>query len=164
MPGTGSTLIMKIGRNDPCPCGSGKKYKKCCSGKTGLSFTKEDRWSALSTLKRFAQEVMGPEVREAFIDFYGPHEDQLEDLDQHWYDLSSQVFDMWLLFDHEPPTGTRIVDIFLDVDPPVSPGEREYLSRVRDTVLRLYEVEDARPGVSLTLRDLHRKTTVTVRD
>jgi hypothetical protein len=21
---------MKIGRNDPCPCGSGKKYKKCC--------------------------------------------------------------------------------------------------------------------------------------
>jgi len=24
---------MKIGRNDPCPCGSGKKYKKCCMGK-----------------------------------------------------------------------------------------------------------------------------------
>lgn len=23
----------KIGRNDPCPCGSGKKYKKCCEGK-----------------------------------------------------------------------------------------------------------------------------------
>ena len=23
----------KIGRNDPCPCGSGKKYKKCCFGK-----------------------------------------------------------------------------------------------------------------------------------
>jgi hypothetical protein len=22
----------KIGRNDPCPCGSGKKYKKCCMG------------------------------------------------------------------------------------------------------------------------------------
>ncbi len=22
--------IAKIGRNDPCPCGSGKKYKKCC--------------------------------------------------------------------------------------------------------------------------------------
>ena len=21
---------MKIGRNEPCPCGSGKKYKKCC--------------------------------------------------------------------------------------------------------------------------------------
>ena len=21
---------VRIGRNDPCPCGSGKKYKKCC--------------------------------------------------------------------------------------------------------------------------------------
>ena len=24
---------MKIGRNDPCPCGSGKKYKFCCETK-----------------------------------------------------------------------------------------------------------------------------------
>ena len=24
------TQEAKIGRNDPCPCGSGKKYKKCC--------------------------------------------------------------------------------------------------------------------------------------
>ena len=23
----------EVGRNDPCPCGSGKKYKKCCGGK-----------------------------------------------------------------------------------------------------------------------------------
>ena len=23
-------LIKKVGRNEPCPCGSGKKYKKCC--------------------------------------------------------------------------------------------------------------------------------------
>ncbi len=23
----------KVGRNDPCPCGSGKKYKKCCLNK-----------------------------------------------------------------------------------------------------------------------------------
>ena len=23
------------GRNDPCPCGSGKKYKKCCATKKG---------------------------------------------------------------------------------------------------------------------------------
>ena len=29
----GKTIVRKgrkIGRNDPCPCGSGKKYKKCC--------------------------------------------------------------------------------------------------------------------------------------
>jgi hypothetical protein len=25
--------VAKVGRNDPCPCGSGRKYKKCCAGK-----------------------------------------------------------------------------------------------------------------------------------
>jgi preprotein translocase subunit SecA len=25
----------RVGRNDPCPCGSGKKYKNCCLRKTG---------------------------------------------------------------------------------------------------------------------------------
>ena len=31
--GAGETVVKeepKVGRNDPCPCGSGKKYKKCC--------------------------------------------------------------------------------------------------------------------------------------
>ena len=27
------TAAQKVGRNDPCPCGSGKKYKKCCGAK-----------------------------------------------------------------------------------------------------------------------------------
>ncbi|MDD5644561.1 MAG: preprotein translocase subunit SecA [bacterium] len=26
---------VKVGRNDPCPCGSGKKYKKCCGADSG---------------------------------------------------------------------------------------------------------------------------------
>jgi uncharacterized protein len=33
--GTGGgepVVSKKIGRNEPCPCGSGKKYKKCCGG------------------------------------------------------------------------------------------------------------------------------------
>jgi len=25
-----SVIVNKVGRNEPCPCGSGKKYKKCC--------------------------------------------------------------------------------------------------------------------------------------
>jgi len=34
--------LMETGRNDPCPCGSGEKYKKCCLGredKTGAHLT-----------------------------------------------------------------------------------------------------------------------------
>ncbi|HNV85944.1 MAG TPA: SEC-C metal-binding domain-containing protein [Candidatus Omnitrophota bacterium] len=29
-PGTPYRAEHQAGRNDPCPCGSGKKYKKCC--------------------------------------------------------------------------------------------------------------------------------------
>ena len=28
---SGQMLEAQIGRNEPCPCGSGKKYKKCCA-------------------------------------------------------------------------------------------------------------------------------------
>jgi preprotein translocase subunit SecA len=28
--GKGGVMTKKVGRNDPCPCGSGKKYKRCC--------------------------------------------------------------------------------------------------------------------------------------
>ncbi|MEK6302139.1 MAG: SEC-C metal-binding domain-containing protein [Acidobacteriota bacterium] len=36
--------MAKTGRNEPCPCGSGKKHKRCCYGKTALAFIPEDAW------------------------------------------------------------------------------------------------------------------------
>jgi uncharacterized protein YecA (UPF0149 family) len=32
VPATPYIAPPKTGRNEPCPCGSGKKYKKCCGG------------------------------------------------------------------------------------------------------------------------------------
>lgn len=40
--------MTKIGRNDPCPCGSGKKYKKCC-------FMDEERNTELKRAIRLAR-------------------------------------------------------------------------------------------------------------
>jgi hypothetical protein len=34
--------LRKIGRNDPCPCGSGKKYKKCCLNGTSDPLSGDD--------------------------------------------------------------------------------------------------------------------------
>ena len=64
---------MKIGRNDPCPCGSGKKFKKCCIDKpeykwkppaaTAVMESREfRRWAvpelaAMSELKMSAAEL-----------------------------------------------------------------------------------------------------------
>lgn len=34
----------KLGRNDPCPCGSGKKYKKCCMGRQNNRPVDSKKW------------------------------------------------------------------------------------------------------------------------
>ncbi len=36
--GEGTEIINKVGRNEPCPCGSGKKYKKCCGNNQGPGY------------------------------------------------------------------------------------------------------------------------------
>ena len=42
----------KIGRNDPCPCGSGKKYKHCCAMQTGFMRTKTLQDESFETLAK----------------------------------------------------------------------------------------------------------------
>jgi hypothetical protein len=42
---------MKIGRNDPCPCGSGFKYKKCCADKQDSGGQSTDAGSVMGELK-----------------------------------------------------------------------------------------------------------------
>ncbi|HTP26581.1 MAG TPA: hypothetical protein VMK12_13130, partial [Anaeromyxobacteraceae bacterium] len=48
--------------------------------------------------------------------------------------------------------------------PTLSTGERVFLGMMRDTSMRLYEIVDAVPGVSLTLRDVLEDNQVTVRE
>ncbi len=38
----------KTDRNDPCPCGSGKKYKQCCGGKGVEKTTFWTKWIAVT--------------------------------------------------------------------------------------------------------------------
>ena len=42
------SMRKKVGRNDPCPCGSGRKYKKCC-----LPNDVEDKKEGFKTIYRF---------------------------------------------------------------------------------------------------------------
>jgi hypothetical protein len=71
---------MKTGRNDPCPCGSGKKYKHCClNAVTVAAAAPTDlTWRRLRTLLdgfpdemlRFTVEAYGPSaVHEAWAEF-----------------------------------------------------------------------------------------------
>ncbi|MDN3508975.1 MAG: SEC-C metal-binding domain-containing protein [Candidatus Neptunochlamydia sp.] len=52
--------MKEAGRNDPCPCGSGKKYKKCCAQKSSMerrSFTAIDPSSFQSIMSRITGMV-----------------------------------------------------------------------------------------------------------
>ena len=46
---------MSVGRNDPCPCGSGKKYKKCCARQHQLE-------AKLADTRRDSAEVLGDDA------------------------------------------------------------------------------------------------------
>lgn len=46
---------MKIGRNDPCPCGSGKKYKRCCLNKAKEQYLAEAVMYSFQNIKRESQ-------------------------------------------------------------------------------------------------------------
>ncbi len=41
---------VKVGRNDPCPCGSGKKYKKCCLNKENKSSANNSKLAKLEQM------------------------------------------------------------------------------------------------------------------
>lgn len=51
--------MTKIGRNDPCPCGSGKKYKKCCAEISSTSAPKKALTEAKTKAELLAKKWMG---------------------------------------------------------------------------------------------------------
>ena len=59
--------MLKIGRNDPCPCGSGKKYKKCCLYKASIPAANLGR----RKLRRVESELM-PALMKHAEKYYGP--------------------------------------------------------------------------------------------
>ncbi|WP_405175564.1 SEC-C metal-binding domain-containing protein [Paenibacillus sp. FSL H8-0261] len=61
--------MSKIGRNDMCPCGSGKKYKKCCLGKETsavesiMQLVNKEEAAASETVAEKQEPVAQPEVK-----------------------------------------------------------------------------------------------------
>jgi hypothetical protein len=156
----------RSGRNDPCPCGSGKKYKRCCLDKEKApdGFSPDERRSAPIKLERFVEKELGPEDEKAWNSFYEEWEDRLEELDDTETEASEAVYDMWFFCDRKLTGGGSVVKSYLERGPLLSPGARRYLRLIRDSALRLYEVEDFSPGESITLVELPSGGRVTVHE
>lgn len=56
-------MVKKIGRNEPCPCGSGKKFKKCCQGKREKVAIEHAPTSTWDFVKRWVIHHKGKEIK-----------------------------------------------------------------------------------------------------
>ena len=129
------------GRNSPCPCGSGLKYKRCCAA----GYTRDDVAGAYEALGQRVSAWRGR--RELFWPaFFGPRgrvpgPRRAED----------ELFLDWMYFDVRDDRGVRVVDLLLRGER-LPRGVRAFAAAMRDSAVRLYEV--SRQGSRAKLRDV----------
>src|SRR5579872_367935 len=155
-------MYTKIGRNDPCPCGSGKKHKVCCLGTSAAptaSFSQDVRNRAFGALQEFAGRDDFAELRNAFAAlFFGEQFFELPSSQQQRVLQNADCmgnFHYWLLFEASLEGASRtLVRKFLSRKAHQLPlPDRRYLEAMSTSRLRLYEVENVQLDEGLRLRD-----------
>jgi SEC-C motif len=150
------------GRNEPCPCGSGRKYKQCCgNGKypSGVLAASSTRDAALAKLLTFAfHPAFDSDHAVAEVMFWGNLIRDSSRQEFEWI-LDSQdatiKYNTWFLFDWEAEDSGTVAEIFLEeAAAELTPPEREFLQRLSNAPLRLYEVESVEAGEGAHLIDL----------
>ncbi|MBN1843833.1 MAG: SEC-C domain-containing protein [Deltaproteobacteria bacterium] len=99
---------MKIGRNAPCPCGSGKKYKQCCLS-SNVTTSVELHYRRLSEaydklfdrLVDHAGRVFGEGVLEAAMDEFWLWPDSNTQIDDETLERQMGLFWPWFVFNWE---------------------------------------------------------------
>jgi hypothetical protein len=157
----------KAGRNDPCPCGSGKKYKHCCLQAEPIF--QERVWARhrevseqlTREMMKFAARKFGKHVDDAWHDF------NMSDLPVSLVDRSKedQIFMPYFLFHWDPDRPARgrsahrkggVVTrwYILEKGSLLSDTERLFLDQATTQPVSFYEVLACRPGERITIRDI----------
>lgn len=149
----------RTGRNDPCPCGSGIKYKNCClSRDRGHRIRKgarrRDEQTAADKLVAFAQ---GPSLRRQMIVasnlfWNGSYGDEaLDALDRQ----EVARFLEWYVHDYRlEQSRKRAIDLFLkESGPSLLPVERQWVLLWRESYVSLYRVVGSREEGLLSVVD-----------
>lgn len=159
-------MSRKIGRNVPCPCGSGRKYKACCLAKSGDSdfqFRLQRRLSGelIPRLIDFATEE-AELVEDAWNDFNGG-----ENVPYDPVEPMATLFMAWFLFNWNiefERSGTSevvemtIAELFMGAnDDRLTSDQKNFLLSSVRCPYSLCEVVEVKPGVGMTLFDLLRR-------
>ncbi|MDP2760143.1 MAG: SEC-C metal-binding domain-containing protein [Sideroxyarcus sp.] len=161
---------MKPGRNDPCPCGSGKKYKQCCM-KTEQAQPEDDfLWRRIrraiegspAKLLTFADSHFGREALLEAWDEFMPFDDKSFAPDTP----HMPIFMPWFFFDWLPdPENTAVKPEARDrrtlaraylvkKGRQLDPLYARYLEQCCAAPFSFYDVLSVRPGTGFTLRDI----------
>ncbi len=151
------------GRNDPCPCGSGKKYKKCCLPRvTECEGRRRDEGYAVGTALQWLSENHPDAVETAIHgDYFGELADEEIDLLDDLPPEARRMLDInvgeWLLADAVLTVegeGKRARDLLFAPGGPVLPTHgRQWLEALGERAIGLYEVTEVKPGEGLRLQD-----------
>lgn len=150
----------KVGRNAPCPCGSGLKYKKCCLPKEQttqvrtLSLRRDDEllWGALLAFAQRPDFLV--ELQSAFSRFWNGDLDlgAAEALERQ----QLEPFLEWHIYDYRTSKERqRLVDLFAaEEGPRLTPERRALLAEREVAYLSLYGVEAVDAEGRLEVGDL----------
>ena len=155
-----------IGRNDPCPCGSGKKFKRCC-GAEGTAAAADLRYYHIRRLDaesenlilRFARQLYGEDVVEhAWGDFF--FEDEIP------FELShpdSEFFGRWFTFDWRPEEEETLAEHFLtERGNSIGNELRRFIEATIDSPYSFWQVLESKSSAGMTLRDILRRSELRV--
>jgi len=161
--------VIKTGRNDPCPCGSGKKYKHCCLKKEAEgkseAIGRDRSWDTMmDKLLDFSREArFQGEIQSAFDLFWNRTHtiEEANSLDP----MQAMSFLDWHAHDYRTATdGRRIVEIFLeDGGSTLTSQERELLEAQARALMSAFEVRTVEEGKTVELADVFQETEIQVR-
>jgi len=161
--------MAKIGRNDPCPCGSGKKYKKCCLNKKQnhsdefiYQQSRQIDNKIIDKLSKYSINKFGSEVlHRAWQDFSGQTRARFSDNNPH-----AQLFLPWFFFNWFPGSNKEfkiplkksrytITDFYLEkYSDHISSLERIYIEQINKQPFSYYEVTHVEAGLGMNLRNM----------
>ena len=162
-------------RDGPCPCGSGRKYKRCCWRKdtmAQLAWSPRDSDRAFARLLAFADTPQLLAQKDQAIDTYwGDSLERVEATDPEGREELARdensffAFLYWFLFDFPlADGGATVAERYLESGPVMSAGERTWLERMRASAPHLYEIAEVRLEEGFTLRDVWSGEEVRVRE